>query len=234
MNWECPYCGSHTVLVHDLTHKYREWIVSLPGKHVLNRNESYEFLAHFVSCPNQNCKEISLKASLSVGSWKGPTGGTYFDRREKVKDWELLPQGTYKNFPSYIPQVILEDYKEACLIKNLSPKASATLARRCLQGMIRDFWKIINGSLNKQINELKNHLETDVYEAIDTIRKMGNIGAHMEKDINTIVEIEEGEVDQLIWLIEFLLNDWYVAKHERDKKLKGLKEMGVKKAPPKS
>jgi hypothetical protein len=44
--------------------------------------------------------------------------------------------------PDYIPEQIKDDYYEACSILNLSPKASATLARRCLQGMIRDFWGI--------------------------------------------------------------------------------------------
>ena len=34
-----------------------------------------------------------------------------------------------------IPQ-LMDDYEEACAIVNLSPKASATLSRRCLQGMI--------------------------------------------------------------------------------------------------
>ena len=62
---------------------------------------------------------------------------------EKIKEWQLCPEPTGKPslLKDYILEAILEDYKEACLIKDKSPKAAATLARRCLQGMIRIFSK---------------------------------------------------------------------------------------------
>ena len=62
-----------------------------------------------------------------------------------VKRWRLIPESDAKVFPDYIPQQIREDYVEASKIKELSPKASATLSRRCLQGMIRDFWGTPDG-----------------------------------------------------------------------------------------
>jgi hypothetical protein len=63
-------------------------------------------------------------------------GATQVD--ERVQTWSLIPSSSAKTFPNYVPKVILDDYNEACLIRDLSPKASATLSRRCLQGMIRD------------------------------------------------------------------------------------------------
>lgn len=44
----------------------------------------------------------------------------------------------------------------------------------------------------------------------------------MEKDIGVIVDVEPGEAEQLIWLIETLVEDWYVARAERKKKLEEL------------
>ncbi|WP_372445280.1 hypothetical protein [Clostridium estertheticum] len=36
------------------------------------------------------------------------------------------------------------------------------------------------------------------WEAIDAVRTIGNIGAHMEKDINQIVDVESSEAALLI------------------------------------
>jgi hypothetical protein len=41
------------------------------------------------------------------------------------------------------------------LIRDLCPKASATLARRCIQGMIRDFCKINRRTLDLEIQALR-------------------------------------------------------------------------------
>ena len=91
-----------------------------------------------------------------------------------------------KVFPDYVPAAIRADYLEACLVRDLSPKASATLSRRCLQGMIRDFWGIKKARLIDEIEALKDKTDELTWEAIDSVRSIGNIGAHMQKDIDLI------------------------------------------------
>ena len=108
-----------------------------------------------------------------------------------------------------------EDYEEACAVLNLSPKASATLARRCLQGMIRDFWGITKDTLNAEISALKDRIQPDLWAAINGLRQLGNIGAHMEKDTNLIVDIDADEAEKLIKLIELLMKEWYINREER-------------------
>ncbi len=51
------------------------------------------------------------------------------------------------------------------------------------------------------------------------MRKIGNYGAHMEKDIDVIVEIEPGEAAALIELFELLFKEWYVARETRQARL---------------
>lgn len=104
-------------------------------------------------------------------------------------------------------------------ISQLSPKASATLARRCLQGMIRDFWGISDKTLYKEINALENKVSNEVWDALNAIREIGNIGAHMHQDINVIINVEADEAKILIELLELLFDEWYIAKHERNLKL---------------
>src|SRR5262249_23110992 len=145
-----------------------------------------------------------------------PVSGPSFQRviKPALATWTLRPKSNARPFPAYIPTPILDDYNEACLIVIDSPKASATLSRRCLQGMIRDFWGIKDKTLLVEINALQGKIDPTTWAAVDAVRSVGNIGAHMEKDINLIVDVEPEEAQLLIGLIEFLLKDWYVGRHE--------------------
>jgi len=115
------------------------------------------------------------------------------------------------------------------LIKDLSPKASATLSRRCLQGMIRHVWKVKPGRLVDEIREIQPVIEAGLWKAIDAIRNIGNIGAHMENDINVIVDVDPEEAHMLIGLIELLLQEWYVEKHERQLRIEAVTALAVDK-----
>jgi hypothetical protein len=125
-------------------------------------------------------------------------------------------------FPDYIPEGLRENYAEACAIQNLSPKASATLARRCLQGMLRDRWGAHGRTLKDEIESVEAQFDSLTVESIDAVRKIGNIGAHMEKDVDVIVDVEPQEARLLIQLLEDLFQTWYVDRHEREKRARGL------------
>jgi len=137
----------------------------------------------------------------------------------KLETWNLIPNSKAKTFPTYIPQAILDDYRESCLIRDLSPKASATLARRCLQGILRDFWKVKAGRLVDEIEQIKDKVDTVTWSAIEAVRKIGNIGAHMEKEIDVIVDVDQDEAELLIGLVETLLREWYIAREERKRRM---------------
>ncbi|MCI0563981.1 MAG: DUF4145 domain-containing protein, partial [Nitrososphaera sp.] len=182
-----------------------------------------EMCSSVTVCPNNECKEYTIEAELyKITKTRLPTGHSVERIGKPLIRWQLRPQSKAKQFPSYIPQQILDDYREACLIKDLSPKASATLSRRALQGIIRDFWGIKKDRLIDEIHELKGKVDQVTWEAIDAVRSIGNIGAHMEKDINLIIDVEPEEAELLIGLIEILLKDWYIARYERQQHLQSI------------
>jgi len=146
-----------------------------------------------------------------------------------IETWTLRPASHAKPQPDYIPMPLRQDYLESCLISELSPKASATLSRRCLQGMIRDFHKISRKNLHEEINELRGKIDQGVWDSIDAIRKVGNIGAHMEKDIDVIVDVDPEEARLLIALIEQLFQEWYVARYEREQRIASVTALAQKK-----
>ncbi|WP_349782345.1 DUF4145 domain-containing protein [Xanthomonas arboricola] len=211
----CPWCNHSSVVTDNSTGNHFNFYNE-------NKHGRMRFMTIATTCLNPSCKEFTLRAYLHSMSYPGPT------RQEKatlVEEWRLRPSSAAKPMPDYIPSVILEDYMEACAIASLSPKASATLSRRCLQGMIRNFWKISGRTLNDEINQLEEKIDPTTFEAINAIRHIGNIGAHMERDINIVVDVDPEEAALLISMIEMLIKDWYIEKYERDQRVSKLLEM---------
>lgn len=203
--FQCPYC-SMVMPISDETHV---------KQHISFSGNGFDFDASIG-------KYTPVSSCICVEYFKCPNCGQYtisaLGSGNGVSDVHALlrPMSLAKQFPDYIPVAIRNDYAEACAIVKLSPKASATLSRRCLQGMIRDFWDIKESNLAKAIEKLEEKIPATQWKVINGVRRIGNIGAHMEKDINLIVDIEPGEAQKLIKLIEHLLEQWYVNRHEQE------------------
>lgn len=104
--------------------------------------------------------------------------------------------------------------------------------------MIRDFCGIKEGTLAKEIQVLRESLDQgrapagvtdESVDAIDHVRSIGNIGAHMEKDIDLIIPVDPQEAQALIELIEMLFDEWYIARDRRKKRLEAISKIGVAK-----
>lgn len=201
--FQCPYCNM-IMSVSELTLRKQTpsffYSTNQLDKNGIPQDDSVLEIS-FYKCPH--CHEYTIKAE-GLGT--------------SVCDIDLLlrPLSCARKFPKYIPEAIRQDYEEACAIVSLSPKASATLSRRCLQGMIRDFWKIDESNLAKAIKKLEDKIPAPQWKVLDGIRRIGNIGAHMEKDINLIVDIDTDEARKLLKLIEHLLEQWYINRHEQE------------------
>jgi Domain of unknown function (DUF4145) len=211
--WTCPFCNQNATLTDPN--------ISVTWHNFKNNNKygALIIVSSVVVYPNSDCKEFSLRVALHEGVSDGVGGRRPGDVKAS---WQLVLSSAAKVFPDYIPKAILDDYNEACLIRDLSPKASATLSRRCLQGIIRDFWKVIKPRLVDEIEAIKDKVDPLTWQAIDAVRHIGNIGAHMEKDINLIIDVDPQEAGLFIGLIEMLIKDWYIVKHEREEQLRAI------------
>ncbi len=216
-SWTCPFCNRPVTIT-------RNDICMERTRLDIKNTDGYRVAAcNFMVCSNPECKKFSLLLSLY---------DAYMNKNYVVvptdkilNTWRLIPHSKAQSFPDYIPKAILGDYNEACLIIDLSPKASASLSRRCLQGMIRDFWSVVKRRLIDEIDGIKDKVDEDTWEAIDAVRSVGNIGAHMEKDVNLIIDVEPNEAKALIKLIEILLKDWYIARAQKKLHLEAVKKL---------
>lgn len=212
-SWTCPVCNRDTTITDSNSSSGSDSLT------ISNKKGSKLLYIRWIVCPNVKCREFTLAVSLH-DYILGRNGDYIMGKR--LNTWRLVPFSDAKVFPDYVPEAIRNDYQEACSIKDLSPKAAATLSRRCLQGMIRDFWKIKKRNLKLEIDTLKNKVDKTTWKAIDSVRSVGNIGAHMEKDINLILDVEANEAELLIRLVETLIKNWYINKHDEEEMMQSI------------
>ena len=213
-SFKCPFCGN-VMSVHSGTAKIQR--INFDYYNITDVANIPCLSIVIMKCPNEECgRETVLAEGIN-----GYIGNSRVD---------IYPPASYRNFPTYVPEAIRNDYTEACSIVCRSPKAAATLSRRCLQGMIHDFWNIHEKNLNAEITQLKGCISASQWKAIDAVRSIGNIGAHMEHDVNLIVEVEPDEAKKLIRLIEHLIEKWYIDRHEEELLYSDLAEMSIEKA----
>lgn len=225
-NRECPYCHKSQTIDADRDQSVKSHLMTLG-----NADGERALLSSFVVCTNPECRRFTLRVSLAEAD-KVPGGG--WDIGEVLRTWKLIPPSQAKPLPDFIPGPIRKDYEEACLIVDLSPKASAALARRCLQGMIRDYWKITKYTLHQEIKALEEHVDKETFDAMMSLKGLGNIGAHPERDVTCLVDIEPEEASVLIALIEILLDDWYVAREKKKQTKTAIRALSERKDAEKS
>ncbi|HXY62753.1 MAG TPA: hypothetical protein VEJ22_07480 [Nitrospirota bacterium] len=213
--WHCPFCNTDQTV----TDQGRQ--ITFADLTIASADGPRRLVTKFVVCPNPECSKFSLSASLhslEVSGNRSYTG-------KHIKTWPLVPPSRARSFPVDIPQPVLEDYREACLAFEFSPKVSSALSRRCLSEILRDFWRVQPGRLGDEFRQIRATVDPLTWEAIESVRKSGMIGARMDSEGAEILDIEPGEAESLIGLIETLIQDWYVTREERRKRLAKMKEI---------
>lgn len=236
MAWICPHCGTTATLQDsDVARGNEGLLIRTAPDH-----EGMQIRWFAVRCPSKTCGKYVLDVWACFGNaGKSPYGGRTapekgeWDRPVGIGHVRFEPRVGVP-LSSYAAQVVVADYNEACLIKDLSPKAAATLCRRALQGMVRDFWGISKSTLAAELAAIKDSCDSALFEALMGLKAVGNIGAHPERDINVIIDVEEGEVESLLELIRILDREWYVARARRAESLAAVASLGVKSALPPS
>ncbi|HEY6011726.1 MAG TPA: hypothetical protein VIX18_09665 [Nitrospirota bacterium] len=213
--WHCSFCDREQTVTDDGRQ------ATFADLTIENADGPRRLVVKFVVCPNPACRQFSLTTSLHGLEISG--GRAYTGKH--LQSWNLIPPSRARSFPVAVPPHILEDYREACLLEEMSPKIAAALARRCLSGMLRDYWIVQPGRLSDEFRQIKGAADPLTWEAIESVRNTGLIGARMESEGAEIHETEPGEAKLLINLIETLIQDWYVVREDRRKRLQEIKQI---------
>lgn len=134
----------------------------------------------------------------------------------------IIPKGTARApVPPAVPASIAADYDEAALVLEFSPKASAALARRCLQNVL-SAQGYTGRNLVAQVSAFIS--ETDptkvapqsLRDTVDAVRNFGNFSAHPIDDKTTlqIVDVEDHEAEWCLDILDELFEHFYVRPAE--------------------
>lgn len=226
MDFNCPHCDVPFHLTpenHSVHIQQARMNLTGFGDRPREGLNDFRLVTLLYTCPNRSCGLSSIFFEIRT-DYEEPRGIAVGDEANQVQWRRLLrkvqivppPKPKVRDLPATVPPVVRQDYEEARLIRDISPKASAALARRCLQGMIRDRYQISARTLNLEIEKLKGKVDEQRWKAIDSLRDIGNIGAHPEKDVSVIIDISASDAAESLRFVEILIDDWYVNRHVKD------------------
>jgi hypothetical protein len=214
-NWQCPECGLEVQVSGD--HEQQAMVRIDSDQPSAGRLFNLSVFA----CPNRLCS--AMHASVVMHGLDRDPAGRVRATDRPLRAWELLPGPEGRRLPPVVPEAIALEFSQASRILEISEPAAATLARRCLQALIRDFWNVKKGFLSDELNAIRGQIDPEVWEAIETVRDTGNIGKHFEKGANLVVDADPNEPAVLLRLIEYLVEEWYLARHRRQQRLAAIK-----------
>lgn len=140
----------------------------------------------------------------------------------------IYPINYTRFVPPEVPEPYRKDFLEACAVLPLSPKASAALSRRNLQNILREEFSIQPSNLAQEIQHFIQMSGVPSYltQAVDAVRNVGNFAAHPSKDTsaNQIVDVEPGESEWLIEVIESLFDFTFVQPKKLDERKSNLND----------
>jgi hypothetical protein len=192
MAMKCPHC---TVGFHD------KWSVHNIG----NDRDADNWLVNWLVCPNCNRLVVRLVPN---------------NAKTSVSTLIVKPAFATRPVPPHVPDPYATDFAEACAALSISPKASAAISRRLLQHILRDKAGAKKKDLVEQIEELQPTLPGHLQD-LHAIRQIGNFAAHPSKSAHTgeIVEVEPGEAEWLLDILERVLDFYFVQPVIRQKQI---------------
>jgi len=195
----CFHCGNRTSHKLLLMHTQKVFLTYEPynGDEVTADN-----YIHFFEC--STCEGITIKALFSEEI--DDPRQVNFDRVTS-----LYPQE--KSFPEEMPTTIIKAYKEASKVKKISDQAFVILIRKGLEILCED-QKISGKSLAEKIKKMieKGMLPGSFAQMVDSIRILGNIGAH---DLSS--EFTKEQIETIDYFFIAVLEYVYIAPHKLEK-----------------
>ena len=194
---DCPHCGK---AFHDA---WSETTIYGP-----TQQHGFVWLTAVTICPSCHDAVVSLSKCDKFPD------GTLFS----VTSFQAYPKRALrKPLAPEVPSGIREDYEEACLVLADSSKASAALARRCLQAILRD-QGYAQKDLAQQIDALllepdpAKAIPSSLRETVDAIRNFGNFSAHPVTDQTTlqVIAVEPGEAEWCLEILEEMFDHYFV------------------------
>ncbi len=208
-NWQlrgtmqCPHCS---VAFHDDA-----------KKSVLTTSAQTRIRISDRTCPS--CREVVVE--LYVEKHARNIG---FQQKEQ---YFAFPKGVARApLPSEVAVGYAEEYREAAACLGTSSRASAALSRRLLQRVLREKGGFKDKDLSTEIQLAidSKALPEYIADALDAVRDQGAFARHPHKSTNAaaIAEVEAGEAEWSLTVLEVLFDFYFVQPAQLKKKQSAL------------
>lgn len=126
-----------------------------------------------------------------------------------------------------IPENVRRDFREACAVLPVSTKASAALARRCLQSLLHDRG-FKGNSLHDEIELARPTMSERLKQYVHDLRQIGNFSAHEKKQATgEVIDVDDAEAEWLLDLLQVAFDDYYVTPlRDQERRAALLKKLG--------
>jgi hypothetical protein len=165
-------------------------------------------------CPNKACGHLIVKGLCTRRTYYGG-----IPQETRLAEWFVLPRGTTRYVDPIVPREYADDYHEAAAILNDSLKMSATLSRRILAELLKDFGGYNQHRLSSRIEAFTKDTSNPkgIRDNLDYLREIGDFGAHTQKDdvTGSIIEVELEEAEWCLEIIDSLF-EYYIVGPKRD------------------
>ena len=205
----CNHCG--------IAFHAKEYIV---GANKLSDDIEKNFEITQYDCPE--CKNSNLYIEYKGFS----PGGAGFITLYKSLIYPPIKRG--QQLPVEVPQNFRKEFSEASQVLDISPKASAALARRLLEAILVENGAPKAKPLQKQIEHAidKGEIPSPVAKELDYIRQIGKFAAHPKSDVSSgeIIDVEPGEALATLSIIDLLCDYYYVMPAKAKRRHEQLEE----------
>lgn len=207
---KCPHCRTAFNLDN-----------ARPDEVALGEDKDFIWRAGSVKCPD--CERLIIH--LFYGPPQTVQSGGGYSRRidpDRLELRQVQPLGVVRPLSPDVPSTYADPFQRAVRVMSLAHDASAALSRRLLQDLIRQEAGITKRNLNDEIEALleSNVLPSDLAGDVDAVRTVGNFAAHPIKSQSTgqVVDVEPGEAEWLIEVLEELFDFYFVRPKERQRR----------------
>ncbi len=177
----CGHCGNKANC--KVRAEYTQDLVSRDDDH-------YVTTWRILECPS--CNHLILEETYDESA--------YYEKDTKI----LYPVARTRL--RNLPVVIQEEYEATLKVRNISSNACAVLARRTLEAIFT-LENAVGNSLMEKVNDLlkSKSIPPLLADVAHLGRKIGNLGAHFDKD-----EVTEVEISAMLDFLEIILQYLYV------------------------
>ncbi|RNJ74665.1 MAG: DUF4145 domain-containing protein, partial [Thaumarchaeota archaeon S15] len=203
----CPHCSMGTAVEFD----------TLGAQYMHNRvnNPDTRYSIDYGHCQNPGCGLLIVR--LKEGGGGRPSTARY-----------VIPRSRAAMQFSDVPPGLVKDYEQANAVLDASPEASAALARRCLQRVIRDHIGVKEARLYDEIKAVADSgsVPRHLAEGLYRIREIGNLATHPAHDEQkgVIVDVSRDEAEWTLEVLEGLFKHCFVDPAEFGRRTQKLRD----------